>query len=129
MSKKTKAEQPESTTKSKSRKPAAKSGRVKATPKPKAAAPAFDFIGRVESIRVTSGSSAPEFEFSLHGRKSSHQLFRLNGELGAAVMVMAQVVISAHDKNAKIGVRCKKGGDGLPVAAEIIWRPKLAKGG
>ena len=77
---------------------------------------------------MKSSASGPEFEFAVHGRKGAHQSFRLNAGHGAGVMAMAHVVIAAHDKDAKIGVRSEKGGEGLPVAAEIVWRPKLGKG-
>lgn len=129
MSKKTKSENPEKVEKAKRPKAAAKRGRRKASSKDKAATPAFDFVGRVESIRATSNPSGPEFEFALHGRKGPSQSFRLNPEHGAAVMTMAHVVIAAHDNDAKIGVRTAQGGKGLPVVAEVVWRPKIGKAG
>lgn len=128
MSKKTKAENPKNTVKSTGKKPVAKSVRVKAVRKPKTAVPTFDFVGRVESIRARATSSGPEFVFMLRGRKSSHQSFRLTGDHAAAMMAMAHIVIAAHDKDAKIGVRSEKSGEGGPVAVEIAWRPKLGKG-
>lgn len=126
MSKKTKAEKPKDVKETKSRKPATKNARLKVIREAKPAVPAFDFIGRVESIRVKGSASGLEFEFALHGRKGTHQSFRLNA--AHAATVMANVVIAAHDKGAKIGVRSEKGGEGLPVAAEIVWRPRLGKG-
>lgn len=126
MSKKTKAEKPETIKKATKAKPAAKPKKPR---EPKAAPAGFDFVGRVESIRVTGGAAGAGFEFALHGRKGARQSYRLGTEHGAAMIAMAHIVIAAHDKDAKIGVRSEKAGNGLPVAAEVVWRPKLGKAG
>lgn len=129
MSKTSKAGKPETTTKAKSAKPAAKTARAKAAGESKTASAAADFVGRVERIHAKSGPAGADFTFALHGRKGAHQSFRLRPEHGAAMIALAHLVIAAHDKGAKIGVRSETDGEGLPFAAEIIWRPKRAKTG
>jgi hypothetical protein len=127
MSKKAKAVKPEVTDKSTKATPAAKTVQRKPAPKPKGTASDFDCIGRVTRIHVKSGPAGPEFEFALHGRKGARQSFRISAAHDSAMLAMAQIVIAAHDRDAKIGVRSEKGGDGLAVATEIAWRPKPSK--
>lgn len=129
MSKKAKAGKPANVAKAKSKKPAAKAARKKVAAEKAVAPAALDFIGRVDSIRVQSGVSGTGFEFVLHGRKGVRQAFRLRAEDGPGMLTMAQVVIAAHEQDAKIGVRSEKQGEGVPLAAEIILRAKLGKAG
>jgi hypothetical protein len=114
---------------SKSTKTARKTAQPKSAPGSKGrAAGDFDFIGRVTRIHVKDSPSGPVCEFALHGRKGARQSFRISTAHDSAMMAMVQIVIAAHDRDAKIGVRSKEGGEGLPVTTEIAWRPKSGKG-
>jgi hypothetical protein len=87
----------------------------------------FDFVGKVESIVVTTGGEADVFEFGLRGRQGARQTFRLKTSESFALNVMAPIVTSAHATEAKIGVRIAPVEGGVPYVVEVASRPKLLK--
>lgn len=105
----------------------AKPGRSKAAAKAKPQEEGFDFVGKVESLRVKSGGAADAFAFGLRGRGGKRRSFRLDGSDPIALNAMAQILVAAHASEAKIGVRAEAG-EGTSVVRELECRPKLGKG-
>lgn len=101
--------------------------RSKAVEKAKPAEDGFDFVGKVESLRVKSGGAAGAFEFGLRGRGGKRRSFMLDGSDPIAMNAMAQILVAAHASEAKIGVRADAG-EGTVLVRELECRPKLGKG-
>ena len=112
-----------SKTKSKSK---AKAPRPKAE-KPASPAQDFDFVGRVESLRVKSGAGPEGFEFGLRGRHGKRRSFRFDAADAFAVNAMAHLVLAAHASDTKIGVRTAAEVEGVLIVRELESRPKLGK--
>ena len=90
-------------------------------------APEFDFVGRVESLRVAGGAGAEVFEFGLRGRHGKRQRFRLDPASPFALNAMAHLVLAAHGTGAKIGIRAGDEVEGVIVVRELESRPRLGK--
>lgn len=89
----------------------------------------FDFIGKVESLRVKSGGGAEGFEFGLKGRHGKRKHFRFESADTFAMNAMAHLVLAAHANETKIGVRTGAEIDGVLIVRELEARPKIGKGG
>lgn len=105
--------------------------KVKTKPaQPKGGKPArpshdFDFVGKVESLKVTSSASG--FEFGLRGRHGKRKSFRFDTADQFAMNAMAHVVLAAHAGETKVGVRTAAEVDGILIVRELESRPKLGK--
>ena len=88
----------------------------------------FDFIGKVETLRVKSGAGAESFEFGLKGRHGKRKSFRFDAADAFAMNAMAHVVLAAHANDAKIGVRAGPEVEGVLIVRELESRPKFGKG-
>ena len=116
------------------KKPKAK-GKEKAKAKPprvKAEKPAkpghdFDFVGKVERLRVSSGAGAEGFEFGLRGRHGKRRSFRFDTADAFAMNAMAHLVLAAHASDTRIGVRTGAEVAGVLVVRELESRPGLGK--
>jgi hypothetical protein len=106
----------------------AKPSRPKAQ-KPSKPAHDFDFVGKVESIRVKSGAGAEGFEFGLRGRHGKRKNFRFDAADPFAVNAMSHLVLAAHAGDTKIGIRTAAEVDGILIVRELESRPKLGKTG
>ena len=106
----------------------AKPSRPKAQ-KPSKPAHDFDFVGKVESIRVKSGAGAEGFEFGLRARHGKRKNFRFDAADQFAMNAMSQLVLAAHAGETKIGVRTAAEVDGILIVRELESRPKLGKTG
>ena len=95
----------------------------------KAAKPAdnFDFVGKVETLRVRSGGGAESFEFGLKGRHGKRKHFRFDAADAFAMNAMAHLVLTAHASDARIGVRTGAEVAGVLVVRELESRPGLGK--
>lgn len=89
--------------------------------------PDYDFVGRVERLRVTSGGGAQGFEFGLRGRHGKRRNFRFDTADVFAMNAMAQLVLAAHASAAKIGVRTSAETDGVLIVRELESGPRLGK--
>ena len=122
------AEKPAKKAKAK-RKTKAKS-KVKA-PRAKAEKPAkpegFDFVGKVESLRVKSGAGAEGFEFGLKGRHGKRRTFRFDATDAFAMNAMAHLVMAAHASDTKIGIRTGAEVEGVLTVRELESRPRIGK--
>lgn len=102
------------------------------TPRAKAEKPAkpdgFDFVGKVESLRVKSNAGAEGFQFGLKGRHGKRRTFRFDAADAFAMNAMAHLVLAAHASETKIGVRTGAEVDGVLVVREIETHPKIGKG-
>ena len=85
----------------------------------------FDFIGKVESIRVNNAPGQPLFTFGLKGRNGVRRSFQITSTEGFALHIMAPIITAAHAAETKIGVRVGDGGD----VVEVQSRPRLGKNG
>ena len=108
------------------------SAKAKASPRTPAddtapAANGFDFVGKVESLRVKAGAAPDTFEFSLRGRHGQRQSFKLDPSDPVAINAMVQILVAAHGLGAKIGVNAGSSGEGIALVKELAWRPKLRK--
>ena len=101
--------------------------RVKAE-KPAKPQHSFDFVGKVERLRVKSGAGAEGFEFGLRGRHGKRRSFRFDTTDVFAMNAMAHVVLAAHASETKIGVRTGAEVEGVLIVRELESRPKLGKG-
>jgi hypothetical protein len=106
----------------------AKPSRPKAE-KPSRPAHDFDFVGKVESIRVKSGAGAEGFEFGLRGRHGKRRNFRFDAVDPFAMNAMSHLVLAAHAGETKIGIRTAAEVDGILIVRELESRPKLGKTG
>ena len=96
--------------------------------KPPKPAPEFDFIGKVESLRVKSGAGPEGFEFGLRGRHGKRRSFRFDTADAFAMNAMAHLVLAAHASETKIGVKTGAEVEGVLVVRDLESRPKLGKG-
>lgn len=104
-----------------------KSARAKAAkPEP---AHDFDFVGKVESLLVKSGTGPQGFEFGLRGRHGKRGRFRLDPADAFAMNVMAHLVLAARASESKIGVRSGAGDDGVRTVRELEIYPKIGRAG
>ena len=87
--------------------------------------PDFDFIGKVESIRVVNGPEQPLFAFGLRGRNGVRRSFHIAATESFALHIMALIVTAAHAAETKIGVRVGEGDE----VGEVQSRPRLGKNG
>ena len=110
-----------SKTKSKTKAP-----RVKAK-KPAETAPAFDYVGKVDSLRIASGAGAEGFEFGLKARHGKRKRFRFDPADAFAMNAMAHLVLAAHAAGTKLGVRTAPEADGILIVREVESRHKLEK--
>ncbi|MEY3080283.1 MAG: hypothetical protein RJA94_268 [Pseudomonadota bacterium] len=106
----------------------AKPSRAK-TEKPPRPAHDFDFVGKVESIKVKSGAGAEGFEFGLRGRHGKRKNFRFDAADPFAMNAMSHLVLAAHAGETKIGIRTAAEVDGILIVRELESRPKLGKTG
>lgn len=106
----------------------AKPSRAKAV-KPSRPTHDFDFVGKVESIRVKSGAGAEGFEFGLRARHGKRKNFRFDAADQFAMNAMSQLVLAAHAGETKIGIRAAAEVDGILIVRELESRPKLGKTG
>ena len=106
----------------------AKPSRAK-TEKPPRPAHDFDFVGKVESIKVKSGAGAEGFEFGLRGRHGKRKNFRFDAADPFAMNAMSHLVLPAHAGETKIGIRTAAEVDGILIVRELESRPKLGKTG
>jgi hypothetical protein len=106
----------------------AKPSRAK-TEKPPRPAHDFDFVGKVESIKVKSGAGAEGFEFGLRGRHGKRKNFRFDAADPFAMNAMSHLVLAAHAGETKIGIRTAAEVDGILIVRELESRPKLGKAG
>ncbi len=102
--------------------------------RPKPAKPAkpshdFDFVGKVDSLRVTSGAGPEGFAFGLRGRHGKRRSFRFDTADAFAMNAMAHLVLAAHASDTKIGVRTGSEVDGVLIVRELESRPKIGKAG
>jgi len=97
--------------------------------KPAEAAHDFDFVGKVESLLVKSGSGAEGFAFGLRGRHGKRQSFRLDPTDQFAMNAMAHLVLAAHASDTKIGVRTGPEVEGILIVRELECRPRIGKRG
>lgn len=129
------SEEPAKTAKAKGKaKPKAKiKAKIKAqrhkAEKPAKQAHDFDFVGKVESLRVKSGAGAEGFEFGLKGRHGKRKHFRFDTADAFAMNAMAHLVLAAHASETKIGVRTGVEVEGVLIVRELESRPKIGKGG
>jgi hypothetical protein len=89
----------------------------------------FDFVGKVESIKVKSGAGAEGFEFGLRGRHGKRKNFRFDAADPFAMNAMSHLVLAAHAGETKIGIRTAAEVDGILIVRELESRPKLGKTG
>ncbi|MCA3560325.1 MAG: hypothetical protein IOC82_04765 [Aestuariivirga sp.] len=89
----------------------------------------FDFVGKVESLRVKSGAGAEGFEFGLRGRRGKRRGFRFDSADSFAANAMALLVLAAHASGSRIGVRTAGELEGVLIVRELESRPKMGKGG
>jgi hypothetical protein len=87
--------------------------------------PDFDFVGKVESIRVNNAPGQPLFTFGLKGRNGMRRSFQITSTESFALTIMAPIVTAAHAAETKIGVRVGDGGE----VVEVQCRPRLGKNG
>ena len=87
----------------------------------------FDFVGRVESLRVKSGAGPEGFEFGMRGRHGKRKSFRLDPGDAFALNAMMHLVLAAHAGETRIGVRTASEADGVLIVRELESRPKLGK--
>lgn len=106
----------------------AKPSRAK-TEKPSRPVHDFDFVGKVESIKVKSGAGAEGFEFGLRGRHGKRKNFRFDAADPFAMNAMSHLVLAAHAGETKIGIRTAAEVDGILIVRELESRPKLGKTG
>ena len=106
----------------------AKPSRAK-TEKPPRPAHDFDFVGKVESIKVKSGAGAEGFEFGLRGRHGKRKNFRFDAADPFAMNAMSHLVLAAHAGETKIGIRTAAEVDGILIVRELESHPKLGKTG
>jgi hypothetical protein len=106
----------------------AKPSRAK-TEKPPRPAHDFDFVGKVESIKLKSGAGAEGFEFGLRGRHGKRKNFRFDAADPFAMNAMSHLVLAAHAGATKIGIRTAAEVDGILIVRELESRPKLGKTG
>lgn len=116
---------PKAKTKAKAK---AKPSRAKAV-KPSRPTHDFDFVGKVESIKVKSGAGAEGFEFGLRARHGKRKNFRFDAADQFAMNAMSQLVLAAHAGETKIGIRAAAEVDGILIVRELESRPKLGKTG
>ena len=100
-------------------------------PRAKAEKPAkpegFDFVGKVESLRVKSGAGAEGFAFGLKGRHGKRRTFRFDAADAFAMNAMAHLVLAAHACETKIGVRTGAEVEGVLIVRELESRPRIGK--
>lgn len=105
--------------------------KAKSKPRGKAERPAksdvFDFVGKVESLRVKSGAGAEGFEFGLKGRHGKRRIFRFDAADAFAMNAMAHLVLAAHASETKIGVRTGAEVEGVLIVRELETRPRIGK--
>ena len=89
----------------------------------------FDFVGKVESIKVKCGAGAEGFEFGLRGRHGKRKNFRFDAADPFAMNAMSHLVLAAHAGETKIGIRTAAEVDGILIVRELESRPKLGKAG
>jgi hypothetical protein len=89
----------------------------------------FDFVGKVECIKVKSGAGAEGFEFGLRGRHGKRKNFRFDAADPFAMNAMSHLVLAAHAGETKIGIRTAAEVDGILIVRELESRPKLGKAG
>ena len=102
--------------------------KAKAAPAKPPKAPDFDFVGKVETLRVKSGAGPETFEFGLRGRHGKRKTFRFDAGDAFAMTAMAHLVLAAHASDTKLGVRTASEVDGVLIVRELESRPKLGKG-
>lgn len=108
-------------------------GKIKSKPaRAKAEKPAkpshdFDFVGKVDSLRVRSGAGPEGFEFGLRGRHGKRRYFRFDTTDAFAMNAMAHLVLAAHANDSKLGIRTAAEVDGILIVRDIESRPKLGK--
>lgn len=108
-------------------------GKIKSKPaRAKSGTPAnpshdFDFVGKVDSLRVRSGAGAEGFEFGLRGRHGKRRHFRFDTTDAFAMNAMAHLVLAAHANDSKLGIRTADEVDGIFIVRDIESRPKLGK--
>lgn len=89
----------------------------------------FDFVGKVESLRVKSGAGAEGFEFGLKGRHGKRRTFRFDAADVFAMNAMAHLVLAAHASDTKVGVRTGAEVEGVRIVHELESRPRIGKNG
>jgi len=89
----------------------------------------FDFVGKVESLLVKSGTGPQGFEFGLRGRHGKRGRFRLDPADPFAMNVMAHLVLAARASETKIGVRAGAEVDGALAVRELEIYPKIGRAG
>lgn len=105
----------------------AKDGGLKVVKSKAEEVPPFDFVGKVERLRINGDAGAEAFEFGLRGRHGKRQRFRLDPAGSFAASAMAHLVLAAHGSGAKIGIRSGAEADGVITVKEIESRPRLGK--
>lgn len=102
-----------------------KSAKTKTAKTKAAKTPEFDFVGKVESIRVQTASGQPPFTFGLKGRNGVRRSFQLTAADSFALNIMAAIVTAAHASDVKVGVRVGAADE----VVEVQSRPRLGKNG
>lgn len=87
----------------------------------------YDFVGKVESLRISSGAGPEGFVFGLKGRHGKRRNFRFDAADAFTLNAMAHLVLAAHAGETRIGVRTAAEVDGVLVVREIESRPKIGK--
>lgn len=87
----------------------------------------FDFVGKVETLRVRSGAGPEGFEFGLRGRHGKRRHFRFDTADAFAMNAMAHLVLAAHANDSKLGIRTAAEVDGILIVRDLESRPKLGK--
>ena len=95
--------------------------------KPASSGHDYDFIGKVESLRISSGAGPEGFVFGLKGRHGKRRSFRFDAADAFTLNAMAHLVLAAHAGETRIGVRTAAEVDGVLVVREIESRPKIGK--
>lgn len=122
MNKKSKSAAAEAQPKAREAKQA--SARKAAKEKP-AKAPAFDFVGKVESIGLHAGPDKPALTFGLKGRNGTRRVFQISASESVLVNGMVTLLTAARAAETKIGVRVGVG----DTVLEVQSRPGLGKSG
>jgi len=100
-----------------------------AVEKPVAPVIGFDFVDKVDSLRVKAGAGAGGVEFSLRGRHGKRRSFRFDTADDFALIAMAHLVLAANSSGTKIGLRTGAEVDGVCIVHEAESRPRLGKDG
>lgn len=87
--------------------------------------PAFDFVGKVESIGVKAEAGKLLFTWGLKGRNGLRRTFQIVAAESVVLDAMVSVITAAHATGTKIGIGLGAGDE----VVEVQIRPGLGKNG